>query len=406
MKNKASQVGRRTFLKSSVFGASGLVVSTTALHAGLSPRPGRTPGKSDVISRTLGKTGIKLPIVSMGVMNSDNPNLVRAALDNGIVHLDTAHVYQRGNNEVMLGEVLKDYPRESYILATKVRPDGRNRSTGSYDEAATVENFMEKFDISMQRLGLDYVDILYHHNVSTREAALHPNVLEAMKRIKESGRARFVGITTHSNEPDVIEAAIESNFYEVVLTVYNFKYSNIEKLNAAIKKAAEAGLGIVAMKTMAGGWLDRERTQPVNAKAALKWALQNEHIHTSIPGFTTYDQMEDDIQVMTDLELTDQEKSDIAFAQDRQGLYCSVCNECIPQCQKGLPIPDYMRAFMYTYGYRNLAKARDLVASLGHDSSVCDDCGSCSIRCSKGFNISEKIRDVSRILDVPPDFVS
>jgi predicted aldo/keto reductase-like oxidoreductase len=227
-----------------------------------------------------------------------------------------------------------------------------------------------------------------------------------MKRIKESGRARFVGITTHSNEPDVIEAAIESNFYEVVLTVYNFKYSNIEKLNAAIKKAAEAGLGIVAMKTMAGGWLDRERTQPVNAKAALKWALQNEHIHTSIPGFTTYDQMEDDIQVMTDLELTDQEKSDIAFAQDRQGLYCSVCNECIPQCQKGLPIPDYMRAFMYTYGYRNLAKARDLVASLGHDSSVCDDCGSCSIRCSKGFNISEKIRDVSRILDVPPDFVS
>ena len=56
----------------------------------------------------------------MGVMNSDNENLIRAALDSGIVHLDTAHVYMRGRNEEIIGGVIKDRPRDSYLIATKV----------------------------------------------------------------------------------------------------------------------------------------------------------------------------------------------------------------------------------------------------------------------------------------------
>src|SRR4030065_606157 len=64
-----------------------------------------------MVYRTLGKTGVKLPVINMGVMNSDNPNLIRAALDSGMVLLDTAHAYMQGRNEEVIGGVVKGRAR-------------------------------------------------------------------------------------------------------------------------------------------------------------------------------------------------------------------------------------------------------------------------------------------------------
>lgn len=405
MKQKKTSLNRRRFLKSSILGASGIAAGAAGLKAQGTYVDSDEKDSPKMIYRTLGNTGIELPILSMGVMRADNPNLVKAALDKGIIHLDTAHYYQEGRNEEMLGELLKDYPRDSFVLATKVLAAGKDRKTGLYGEEATEEDFLNKFDVSMKRLGLEYVDILYHHSVSTKDAALHEPVLTAMKKVKESGRVRHLGISTHRNEPEVIMAAIESGVYEVVLTSYNFKQEHLVEMEEAIQKASDAGLGVVAMKTMAGGFLDKERNQPVNAKAALKWALKNPNIHTSIPGFTSFDQLDDNLSIFKDMELTEEEKRDILLAQASQGLYCTGCEECLDQCKKGLNIPDLMRAYMYTYGYRELAKAKELVADLNLPSDVCSDCGDCTISCTKGFAVADKVKDVHRILEVPSDFI-
>ncbi|MCK4464651.1 MAG: aldo/keto reductase [Bacteroidales bacterium] len=405
MKSNKS-INRRGFLKSSVIGTAGFVVGQKAFSEVPLKNKKQESSDQNFIYRNLGNTGIKLPIISMGVMRADNPNLVKAALEKGIVHLDTAHGYQDGKNEEMIGKVLKEFPRDSYIIATKVRPDGYNRRTGVFSEDVTEENFFQKFDISLKRLGLEYVDILYLHNMSKRESALNATVLNALKKAKKSGKARFVGISTHSNQPEVIEAAVESNVYDVVLTAYNFNLGIKDKLNMAIEKAARAGLGIVAMKTLAGGFLDRERQQPVNVKAALKWALQNPNVHTSIPGFTTFDQLDESLSVMNDLELTEDEKKDINLAQSIPGLYCLGCEDCLSQCKKNLPVPDIMRAYMYTYGYRELEKAHELLIALDLTRNPCKDCNSCSVVCAKGFDIAEKIKDVTRLLDVPADFIT
>ena len=114
-------IARRDFLKSTVAGCSGFffLASNDKKQEEKSGEPKRTQTKK--IYRTLGKTGIKLPVITMGVMNSDNPALVRAALEAGMVHLDTAQTYQRGTNETMIGEVLQGRPRDSYVIATKAR---------------------------------------------------------------------------------------------------------------------------------------------------------------------------------------------------------------------------------------------------------------------------------------------
>jgi len=101
MKEKVG-MGRRNFVKTGISGLAGVAILPSFLKS--KEAKGITePGKRDeFIYRKLGKTGIELPIVSMGVMNADNPNLVASALDAGIIHLDTAHGYQNGKNEEMI----------------------------------------------------------------------------------------------------------------------------------------------------------------------------------------------------------------------------------------------------------------------------------------------------------------
>jgi len=75
------------------------------------------------------------------------------------------------------------------------------------------------------------------------------------------------------------------------------------------------------------------------------------------------------------------------------------------QCPEHLPIPDLMRAYMYAHGYGNLTHAQDLVLSLNLPTRVCEDCSQCQVRCSIGFNVSRKIRDVVRLREVPAQFI-
>ena len=353
--------------------------------------------------RTLGKTAIKLPLISMGVMNSDNPNLVRAALHSGMVHLDTAQTYQRGTNEAMIGEVLKNRPRDSYVIATKAHlPVDKN--TGLYKAEATAAAFQEKIDTSLKNLGLDYVDIYYHHNVWVRESALYEPIMKALGEAKKSGKTRFVGISTHKNEPEVIQAAIDSKFYDVVLTAYNFQQKYYGEMREAIARAAGAGVGVVAMKALGGRRL--QEGEAVDPVAALKWVLQDPHVHTIIAGFTTFDQMNLDLSVMESPALTGSEKGKLQWVGSRVGLYCQGCGQCLNQCAQQLPIPDLMRAYMYVYGYRNLREAQDLLLTLDLPLRVCEDCAKCPVNCAMGFNISGKIRDVIRLREVPSEFMA
>jgi uncharacterized protein len=392
---------RRQFLKSAILGTSGALLTLPAIAQSQSPGS----EENHIITRKLGKTGIELPIVSFGVMRADNPALVKAALDAGIVMFDTAHGYQRGKNEEMLGEVLKDRQRSSFVLATKVPPEDMDNRTGELKSGSTAKAFLDSFDISLKRLRLDYVDILYVHNISTRDGALYPAMLEAVQAAKKSGKAKHIGLSTHKNEPEVIQAAIDSGVYEVVLSAINFKQDYYPKLKETIARAAKAGIGIVAMKTMAGGFHDKERKQPINCRAALKFVLQDENVTTAIPGNTNFDHLNMNISVNTDLKMTDEEKASLLLGNSQGGLYCQGCAQCVPDCPKGLPIPEIMRAYMYTYGYRAPELGHSLLSSLDLPAHPCSDCSSCSASCAKGFNIQDRINDVSRLTRVPVEFL-
>ncbi|RPJ00050.1 MAG: hypothetical protein EHM31_08960, partial [Candidatus Aminicenantes bacterium] len=392
---KQAELKRRAFLRTGLTGLAAVgaapgVVKAAAFSAGGRTQAAAAPAGGKPIIRTLGKTGIKVPVVSMGVMNADNPAVVQAALESGITLLDTAWGYQRGQNEKMIGQVVAGRPRDSFMIATKVPGPNRDRSMQGLDAAGVEKAFLAKFDECLSRLGLGYVEILYLHNNSTREDVQNPAIIGALQKAKKAGKARFIGITTHSNEPAVIRATVETKAYDVILTSYNFNQDHRDEIRKAVAEAAAAGLGIVAMKTQAGAYWDKEKQQPINMRAALKWVLNDPNVATAIPGFTTFDQLKEDLSVVTDITLTPQDLKDLRMGEQAAGLYCQQCGQCLAGCPKGLPIPDLMRSYMYAYGYRNLRAAHELVGSLEIAADPCGSCASCSAVCAKGFDLADR----------------
>jgi len=194
--------------------------------------------------------------------------------------------------------------------------------------------------------------------------------------------------------------------YEVVLTAINFRQDHIADVKKAAAEAAQAGIGIIAMKTMAGAYFDKGRTDPINCKAALKWVLQDENVCTSIPGITTFDALAQNASVNADATLTADELASLRLEKPQGGLYCNGCEVCTGSCGRALPIPELMRSYMYTYGYGNAIMGRDLVTSLGSGINPCAGCDSCTAQCVKGFDIRERIADVSRLAAMPEELLT
>jgi aryl-alcohol dehydrogenase-like predicted oxidoreductase len=361
--------------------------------------PDKNQGEYKLVYRTMGKTGMRVPVIGMGILSAATPALMQAALDAGITHFDsTASLPQQIHNEEMIGEVLKERPRDSFIFGTKIRIiKGFNK--GLYTKEVTETGFLKKLDDALKRLQMDYVDILYHHMVERRESAFYEPIMNAMEKAKKAGKARFHGITTHRNMPEAVQAAADSNFYEVVMTSYNNRQKNHAYVKKAIANAAKAGLGVVAIKVIAG---DLEKgKKPVNPAASLKLVLQDPNVHATIPGFSNYEEMRVDLSVMEDSNLTYAERLDLERAATAHDLYCQGCGKCLQYCTAELPIPDLMCAYMYAYGYHQPALAQSLVESLNLPLHLCEECVSCPIICQNKWNIQGKIQDIIRLMNVP-----
>ncbi len=386
--------GRRRFL------ADGLAVLAGASLLPKVRLAASHPGRNTVPSlwplRSLGRTGLRLPRLSMGCAQASDTGLVQAAIEAGIVHFDTAAHYGNGTNERLIGRALAERPRDSYIVATKAIPDGEDQNTGLFTERTTAASFLAKFERSLQRLGIDFVDIFYLHQASRSEAAAFDPLLEALVRIKRSGRARAIGVSTHQREPEVIRAAAESGVYDVVLASYNFRQPHAARVREAIAFAASKGLGIIGMKALAGVYWDPERRHPIDAAAALRWVLADPNVDTCLAGFGNLEQIQAGVEVLRNPEFTERDQAALRQGEDLglAGLYCAQCGECRDQCRNGVDVQTWMRGYMYAYGYGAPVRAMDeLGDSLGHPR--CASCEGCSVRCRMEFDVKARILGLS-----------
>ena len=367
-------MNRRSFLKT---GAAAAAAGGTAivLPAGADDLPPSS-------FRTLGRTGLKLTVIGIGTFRTTEPAVMQVAFDRGVNYLDTARSYHDGNNEGYVGKALKGY-RDKVYVSTKV-------------VLGPKEKMAQSIDTSLQKLGTDYVDILFLHHLETKDQVMNDAAREVLVTAREQGKARFLGVSTHKNEIEVIDAMIadEDKLYDAVMAVYNFKSG--KAVGEAMARAAKAGIGVVAMKTQAGGYDTKELGDVSPHQAALKWVLQNNDVTTTVPSMVNLDQIKDDTALLT-MDLTMSRADHRAL--DRYGdaiasRYCLRCGACESTCPSGVDIPTVNRCLMYAEGYGDMANARAAHAELAArvSASVCGDCAECVARCANGIALPQQMR--------------
>jgi len=383
---------RRAFLSSSVAGIAsiGLAGATPAVAAAQSVQQ---PVTGPPIQRTLGRTGVELPVVSVGAMNSDSPALYHHAYDLGVRHFDTAEVYLRGQSEEILGQFMKERGnRDEICLSTKI-----GWSIRSVERSRFRSELERTFEECLGRLQTDYVDILYHHSRSDADGVNDEIAGEYFAELQQQGRIRYPGISTHSGQAEVLNEMAKGDLWAVAVIAFNVTMAQNQELLEAIRNAASKGIGIIGMKALGGGRRGPDSAADApdfNKTAMLKWVLNHEEVTTIIPGVTTFDQLDLDWSVASDLSYTAEEREFLGES-DIQGMlqFCQQCNECVPTCPKGVDVPTLMRTYMYAAQYANFTHARMTLDDVPANQSIfaCGSCPECTARCSNSINVAGRI---------------
>ena len=370
------KIKRREFMQSTLLGgiASILPFQGTVLEASVDDNL----TKIQIQYRLLGRTGLKVSTVGFGAMITSDPTVIHHALDLGINYIDTASSYMRGNNEILVGSVLKTRRKETYI-ATKTK-------------LGTEEKMMESVANSLKKLQTDVIDVIQLHGLNSKNQVLNQDYMNVLDKMRKKGMVRFVGFSTHDNQAECLLAAIEAKFYDMVLVAYNFSSDPV--IGEAIKKAGEAGIGIVAMKTQAGGYQGKDRGEWSPHQAALRWVLKNPYIATTIPSMTSFSQVDENFAAMKSAYSSHDEKILQRYANLYQNEICRMCGACRNKCPQGIPIQDINRCLMYADGYRNFDLALQTFSEISRKfpASACSDCGACQVKCKYSLNILERVQ--------------
>jgi len=344
---------------------------------------------------TLGKTGLEITKFVFGSMITSDQTVIERAFDIGVNCFTTARDYQRGNNERLLGAAPKG-KRDKVILSTETVDMMWRPKT----EKETREYVLDNLNTSLKELQTDYVDLFFLHQ-KNEPSWIPDEVVEAVRIAKKQGKIRHAGITTHAL-PKMAQYLVKSDLFEAVIPMYNFTMD--AEMHAAAKKVHDAGIGVIAMKVLAGGLRSRNPLPQFKragaVAAALKWAINNPDVDAAVTSVTDVEQLEENVRAVSET-FTESERQLLAAALEQFGPnYCRLCGRCSGTCAKDLPIPEILRCGMYAEGYGQFALGRGKFLELpaGLRGGSCGECSSCSVRCAYGLKVAEKVRHTFELL--------
>jgi predicted aldo/keto reductase-like oxidoreductase len=381
---------RRRFLK------AGLIVPA----AGLIPAPAEAALQSpaQVSYRMLGKTGLKASTVGFGSGFNPNPEVVAHAIDLGVNYFDTSRDY--GESERLLGSAIKG-KRDKILISTKT--PGRTKAA-----------ILKDMDTSLQALGTDHVDV-YHLHAQDAPEMVTNEMIETLEILKQQGKTRAVGLSTHDPN-NMVDFILKAGKFDVIQTTYSYPIGGPFR-EAALARLNAAGIGLIAMKVviaMSGismmeqirkGGMSSLNMQPrkligENCVAAIKWALRNPAIGTTVMDHGNVSNLEMNVRAMTEPYTPKDERLLYARNEQIRPDYCRMCYECKGQCPNGMPVTDVLRFLAYNDFGRNFHQARQKFTELpmAVRSVRCSDCSACAIQCPNGVQVRDRLIRAQELL--------
>jgi hypothetical protein len=179
-----------------------------------------------------------------------------------------------------------------------------------------------------------------------------------------------------------------------------------DRLEPLLTSLHDAGIGVVAMKTQAGGRGEEARARHERLVAsggmvaALRWALRTANVSSTVPSITDMAMLDENIQAMSAPFTPADEALLTARLEAIRPDYCSMCGECEGQCPRGLPVADVLRYLTYAEGYGQFALGREGFKALPRElrDVRCDDCPTCPVRCPRGVQVTRRLRRAQELL--------
>jgi len=409
----SSEMNRREFIKASALSVLGIYMPVGNLYSKRREVDNQTSRirRGDMYYRRLGRTDLMISEVSLGGSPVPPEAVFRRAVEMGVNYVDTSSSYSRGNSDRMIGKIIEGR-RDKFYVATKIHAGRR-----WYGRPDTKEDMIKEVEGSLTRLKTDYADILLVHGASNPDVLAHEEVLATFNQLKKEGKIRFTGVSCHEDPVRVLTPAIQSGNYDMITVAYNaYSGTQIEKdkvyndylARAGIEKvialARENDVGVVAMKTMAGG--DRQnlaafKTEGVSLpQAKLKWVLQNDAVTAVITEMLNFDILNENLAISGSKMSSAERRVLSEYVKATSRDYCRMCGTCRRHCPLEIPIPDIMRYAMYHDGYGKADIARTEYRGLPAANTFlgCNLCGRCETICPYGLQIVRKLRRAHQVL--------
>jgi len=413
MTEKDKNLTRREFIKKAgVTGLTTLFAVSAGVGGGLLAEEAKKeagekkPQIPDIPKRKFGKTGVEVPILSLGgiVDFTSNQILLKKALDWKTTYWDTANGYHGGNSELGIGKFFEKFPeaRKKIFLVTK----GGSRN---------VKQLTNMLNLSMERMKTDYIDLYFLHGLRKVEE-LSPELKAWAENAKKEKKIKFFGFSTHSDMANQLLAASKMGWIDGIMMTYNYRLMHQDNMKKAVEACHKAGIGLTAMKTQGGGPVktDSEEEMKLGGRflekgftphqAKIKAVWENPAIASlcsSMPNLTILSANIAAAVDKTKLELSDLQALK-THAQNTCSRYCAGCSEI---CEKAMGgdsyIAEVMRYMMYHHGYGDTKRAREEFARLpariiSHMAQL--DYSPAEQVCPQKIAIGEIMREASKIL--------
>lgn len=367
----------------------------------------------DITLSALGMGTMRLPVFDgddSKIDEAKTAEMVAYAIENGINYFDTAWGYHSGNSEIVMGKVLKSYPRNSFYLASKFP---------GYD-LSNMDKVQEIFEKQLEKCGVDYFDFYLFHNVCEMNIDAYLDekygIFKYLTEQKENGRIRHLGFSIHGSY-EILERFFEAygdkmEFCQIQLNYIDWSFQNAK---AKVELLNKRNIPVWVMEPLRGGKLAKlsddieEKLTGMRPEEEIPaWAfrfLQSiEGVTMILSGMSDFKQVQNNIKTFeTEKPLSKEEMDTLLGIADgilSRRLPCTACHYCTSHCPKGLDIPGLIKLYNehnFTGGGFIAPMALMAVPEEKHPSA-CIGCRSCEAVCPQQIKISEAMSDFANKL--------
>ena len=369
-------MNRRQFLQKLGFGASSALamMALEPLNALAGNKPKLGTVRYDVTAdnrmtyRVQHGSGRKISLLGFGMMRlPDNQEevdqLVDYAIAHGVNYFDTAPMYMGGRSEVLTGNTLSRFPRESYHVATKM--SNQNRRLWSFDDSKRM------YEQSFERLKVDYIDYYLLHSIgggmeTLKGRFLDNGILDFLLKEREAGRIRHLGFSYHGDVRDFDwlldrHDQYHWDFVQIQMNFLDWRHASLRQgrrrdadAEYLYEKLEKTGVQAVIMEPLRGGAFGRMaseladqlkavRPDDSTARWAFRWVGSYPNVLTTLSGMNRMEHLVDNVATFSPLEVcTDAENKLLANIADQMSGFptipCTTCAYCMP-CPYGVDIP-------------------------------------------------------------------